>query len=214
MAQRRPGSGAELAGEGLDEPTEVAGLGFDEARSCCPGFEALPATRNISERIGLPWSKVLELAELPPEGRTIGLGRLIGEREQQDWLTPAGVEFALRLVATRLGVPNVDAQRLRRRPRPAASREPASLAPRRAATAAELESGHPAHGHVGEGSRVHTARRPPGERRQPSSHARSTHRRGHCLLLRAPQCRARSKAAPCVARANGISVQRREIGKP
>lgn len=87
--------------------TAVRQREFDEARSCCPGFEVLPAARNISERIGLPWSKVLELAELPPLGRAIGLGRLLGEREEQDWLTPAGVEFALRLVATRLGVPTL-----------------------------------------------------------------------------------------------------------
>jgi hypothetical protein len=84
--------------------TSVSQRGFDDARSACAGFEALPAARNISERLGLSWTRVLELAELPREGRTIGLGRLRGEREEQDWLTPGGVEFALRLVARRLGL--------------------------------------------------------------------------------------------------------------
>jgi hypothetical protein len=87
--------------------TAVRQRQFDAARASCPGFEVLPTARSICERLGLSWSRVLELAGLPREGRTIGLSRLLGEHEEQDWLTPQGVEFALCLVAIRLDTPTL-----------------------------------------------------------------------------------------------------------
>jgi len=81
--------------------TAVTQRTFDEARSRCPGFERLPAARNVCRRLDLPWATVLELAALRPAKRPRVLGRLQGERENAE-LTPEVLTYALRLVAQRV----------------------------------------------------------------------------------------------------------------
>lgn len=85
---------------GSPDPRAVSQRAWDVARDGV-GADAPPA-RRVSALLRLPWAKVLALAFMDEPGRSVALGRALGE-EEQDWLTPEYAGFVLRLVARRLG---------------------------------------------------------------------------------------------------------------
>jgi hypothetical protein len=76
---------------------------WDRARPRSERFADAPAARRIAEHLGLPWSKVRELAFMGPRGRLTGLSHALGQ-DDSGWLTEEYADFVLRLVARRLGV--------------------------------------------------------------------------------------------------------------
>ena len=89
-----------------DEPESVSTRAWDAARPLSDRYADAPPARRICEHLGLPWTKVRELAFMAPAGRAIALGHALNER-QGDWLTPQHSDFALKVVARRLGVPTL-----------------------------------------------------------------------------------------------------------
>jgi hypothetical protein len=82
-------------------PEEVTQRAFDAARAGST-FPDLPAARNITRALGVPWGEVLRLAHQPETVRAHRLSMKQRERGR-DWLTDEHVSFALRAVALRLG---------------------------------------------------------------------------------------------------------------
>jgi len=92
---------AEVSGD--PAPERLSTRRWDAARPLSGRFGGAPAARRISERLGIPWPKVRELAFLPPRAQLTALGRALSELEG-DWLTFEYAEFVLALIARRLGV--------------------------------------------------------------------------------------------------------------
>ena len=91
---------------GVPEPDGISTRAWDAARPRSERQAHAPAARRICEYVGLPWSKVRELAFMSRAGRSIALGHALNER-QGDWLTPEHSDFVLQLVARRLDTPTV-----------------------------------------------------------------------------------------------------------
>lgn len=85
---------------GAPEPRAISQRAWDGARMTAD-VEA-PTARSIAARLRVPWPKLREIAFMDEPGRSIALGRALGE-EEQDWLTPQYAGFVLRLAARRLG---------------------------------------------------------------------------------------------------------------
>ena len=86
-----------------DEPGAVTHRAFDAARERSAAHANLPRARQVTERLGLPWSEVLELAQLPVHTQQRRLSKKDGE-EEQDWVNAEHVAAVLGIVAGRLGV--------------------------------------------------------------------------------------------------------------
>ncbi len=86
-----------------DEPEAVTQRAFDAARAHSPAHATLPRARQVTERLRLPWSEVLELAQLPVQTQQRRLSKKAGE-EEQDWVSAEHVGAVLGIVAARLGV--------------------------------------------------------------------------------------------------------------
>ncbi len=85
---------------GVLEPKAISERAWDGAKATT-NVEA-PTARSIAARLCVPWPKLREIAFMDEPGRSIALGRAIGEKAQ-DWLTPEYISFALNLMARRRG---------------------------------------------------------------------------------------------------------------
>lgn len=95
-----------------EDPARVAQRPWDAARTLSERFADAPPARRIAEHLGLSWPEVVRIALLAPGSRARALGHQFGDGDE-DWLTPEYLVFALRLVATRLGVATLDPGRYR-----------------------------------------------------------------------------------------------------
>ena len=71
--------------------------------SAAPRTPTFPRARQVTERLDLPWSQVLELAQLPVHTQQRRLSKKDGE-DEQDWASAEHVAAVLGIVAARLGV--------------------------------------------------------------------------------------------------------------
>jgi len=101
---------AEAAGG--DRPQRVSTRAWDRARQLSEAFRDAPPARRICEHLDLSWEKLRELAFLAPSGQRIALGQALNER-QGNWLTPEYSDYALALVARRLGTRTLTPDRYR-----------------------------------------------------------------------------------------------------
>jgi hypothetical protein len=86
------------------QPHNVSERAFDSARATSDEYSDLPAARQIARELGIPWAEVLILAHAPTNEQSKKLARKAQEPMPKDWLTPARIKYALRLIAERLGV--------------------------------------------------------------------------------------------------------------
>jgi hypothetical protein len=83
------------------EPTAATQRAFDAARSGSTGAANLPAARQISAKLRMPWRDVLVLAHEPDVRHAHVLGLRGREWSPEGWLTVDRARFAVRLVAGR-----------------------------------------------------------------------------------------------------------------
>jgi hypothetical protein len=93
----------QVVAEAAGLPTATVSTRCWDAARHVVGQRGAPAARRICEHLDLPWTKVVELAFLDGQAQAVALGHALGDGHG-DWLTDEHCLFALRLVASRLGV--------------------------------------------------------------------------------------------------------------
>jgi hypothetical protein len=84
------------------EPTAVTQRAFDAAREQSAAHDDLPAARQITEKLGLPWAEVLAIAHAPAAEQAALLAAKDREPSSADWLNQKHVVAVLQIVAKRL----------------------------------------------------------------------------------------------------------------
>lgn len=92
---------AELSGQPV--PQRISTRAWDASRHLSDRFADAPAARHITERLGISWRRVVELAFIPSRGQLIALGHALGDAGDGT-LTAEQCDFALNVVARRLRV--------------------------------------------------------------------------------------------------------------
>lgn len=93
---------AAAAGGQADEAMSTRA--WDRARPPSEAHGDAPAARRIGEALGLPWATVWRLAFMEGHAQVVALGAAQRDRDAEEWLTREHCDFALQLVARRLGV--------------------------------------------------------------------------------------------------------------
>lgn len=95
------------------EPEAVTQRTFDAARGLSRTHAALPAARQITEKLRLPWAEVLAVAHKPEEEQAKLLALKGKEPSSADWLSEQHIAAVLQLAAARLGMDTVSTNEYR-----------------------------------------------------------------------------------------------------
>ena len=95
------------------EPEAVTQRAFDAARERSTAHAALPAARQIMEKLGLTWAEVLAVAHAPAEEQAKLLALKDKAPSSTDWLSEKHLAAVLQIAAGRLGADTVSTNEYR-----------------------------------------------------------------------------------------------------